>query len=305
VGVALVTSGPGATNTVTPIRDAMADSVPMVVLTGQVPRPAIGTDAFQEAPVFNIMMACAKHVFLVENPEELEATLRTAFWIARTGRPGPVVIDIPKDVQNAPVRFKGAGLLPLRGYRRRVEALSQARLSDESARAFFQRLGEAHRPLLYVGGGVVNADASAELREFAETFQIPVVTTLLGIGALDKEHPLNLHMLGMHGTAYANYAVEDCDFLFAVGARFRRPRGRQGDGVRPQGDVHRPPGHRPLRNRQGQDANLVPCGRRQAGTAGFDRRGQKKRVQPGFRRLAAARGRDQEGAPARLQPRLR
>lgn len=220
VGVALVTSGPGATNTVTPIRDAMADSVPLVVLTGQVPRPAIGTDAFQEAPVFNIMMSCAKHVFLVENPDELEATLRTAFWIARTGRPGPVVVDIPKDVQNASVRFKGSGLLPLRGYRRRMESLSQARLSEESARTFFQRLGEAHRPLLYVGGGVVNANAAAELREFVETFQIPVVTTLMGIGALDKEHPLNMHMLGMHGTAYANYAVEDCDFLFAVGARF-------------------------------------------------------------------------------------
>lgn len=220
VGVALVTSGPGATNTVTPIRDAMADSVPLVVLTGQVPRPAIGTDAFQEAPVFNIMMACAKHVFLVEKPEELESTLRTAFWIARTGRPGPVVVDIPKDVQVTPGQFKGAGLLPLRGYRRRVEALSESRLSESQGRTFFQRLSEAHRPLLYVGGGVINANASAELKEFAETFNIPVVTTLMGIGALDNRHPLSMHMLGMHGTPYANYAVEDCDFLFAVGARF-------------------------------------------------------------------------------------
>jgi acetolactate synthase-1/2/3 large subunit len=115
VGVAFVTSGPGATNTVTPVRDAAADSIPLVVLTGQVPRPAIGTDAFQEAPMFNIMMSCAKHVFLVEKPEELEATIRTAFWIARTGRPGPVVVDIPKDVQLSQGPFHGAGLLAVAG----------------------------------------------------------------------------------------------------------------------------------------------------------------------------------------------
>jgi acetolactate synthase-1/2/3 large subunit len=220
VGVAFVTSGPGATNTVTPVRDAMADSIPMVVLTGQVPRAAMGTDAFQEAPIFTIMMSCAKHVFLVEKPEELEATLRAAFWIARTGRPGPVVVDIPKDVQLWQGEFKGSGVLPLRGYRRRVEALANSHLSESGLQTFFQRLRAAERPLLYVGGGVINADASAELKEFAETFGIPVVTTLMGIGALDTRHPLSLHMLGMHGTAFANYAVEDCDFLFAVGARF-------------------------------------------------------------------------------------
>jgi acetolactate synthase-1/2/3 large subunit len=220
VGVALVTSGPGATNTVTPVRDAAADSVPLVIMTGQVPRPAIGTDAFQEAPIFNIMMACAKHVFLVEKPEELEATLRTAFWIARTGRPGPVVVDIPKDVQGWQGTFHGQGLLPLRGYRRRVEALGRSRLSDASARTFFQRLEQSHRPLIYAGGGVINAGAAADLKEFAETFHVPVVTSLMGIGSLDTAHPLSLHMLGMHGTAYANYAVEDCDFLFALGSRF-------------------------------------------------------------------------------------
>jgi acetolactate synthase-1/2/3 large subunit len=220
VGVALVTSGPGATNTTTPIRDAMADSVPLVVLTGQVPRPAIGTDAFQEAPVFSIMSACAKHVFLVEKPEELEATLRTAFEIARTGRPGPVVVDIPKDVQTWQGPFRGSGVLPLRGYRRRVEALAKSRLSDDKAKAFFHHLGQSERPLIYAGGGVINAGAAAELKAFAETFGIPVVTTLMGIGGLDNAHPLSLHMLGMHGTAYANYAVEDCDFLFAAGSRF-------------------------------------------------------------------------------------
>jgi len=220
VGVALVTSGPGATNTVTPVRDAMADSVPIVVLTGQVPRPAIGSDAFQEAPIFSIMSACAKHVFLVEKPEELEATIRTAFEIARTGRPGPVVVDIPKDVQIWQGQFHGKGVLPLRGYRRRVEALAKATLSKDSAKTFFDALAKAERPLLYAGGGIINANAAAELTAFAETFQIPTVTTLMGIGSLDNRHPLSMHMLGMHGTAYANYAVEDCDFLFAAGSRF-------------------------------------------------------------------------------------
>jgi acetolactate synthase I/II/III large subunit len=127
VGCFLVTSGPGATNTVTPIRDSMADSIPVVLICGQVPRAAIGSDAFQEAPVFNIMSACAKHVFLVKNPDELEATVRTAFYIAQTGRPGPVVIDVPKDVQNWSGVFKGDGLLPLRGYMQRMIELGQSR----------------------------------------------------------------------------------------------------------------------------------------------------------------------------------
>lgn len=220
VGVALVTSGPGATNTVTPVRDAMADSVPMVVLCGQVPRPAMGTDAFQEAPVFNIMSSCAKHVFLVEKPEELEATLRTAFEIARTGRPGPVVVDLPKDVQNWKGSFFGTGKLPLPGYRWRLEQVTKSRVSKESMDAFFAALKASEKPLIYAGGGVINANAADELREFSRTFNIPVVTTLMGIGGMDTKDPLAMHMLGMHGTAYANYAVEDCDFLFTVGARF-------------------------------------------------------------------------------------
>ncbi|RMH30982.1 MAG: biosynthetic-type acetolactate synthase large subunit [Candidatus Hydrogenedentota bacterium] len=220
VGVFIVTSGPGATNTVTPIRDCMADSVPVVLICGQVPRSAIGTDAFQEAPVFNIMSACAKHVFLVKNPEELEATVRTAFEIARSGRPGPVVIDVPKDVQNWSGVFRGEGLLNLRGYRERIQHLEESRITKEQARDFFKMLLRSERPLLYVGGGVINANAAAELRKFSQRFNIPVVTTLMGIGAMDTRSELCLHMLGMHGTAYANYAVEDCDFLIAVGARF-------------------------------------------------------------------------------------
>jgi acetolactate synthase I/II/III large subunit len=220
VGVALVTSGPGATNCVTPVRDCMADSIPIVLICGQVPTAAMGTDAFQEAPVSNIFGACAKHVFLVTDPRRLEATMRTAFEIARTGRPGPVVVDIPKDVQNAQIPFIGRGVLPVPGFRARNAALEHSRLSEESCERFFEMLSRARRPLLYCGGGVIYGDAATALREFADAFRIPVVTTLMGIGAYDTTAPLSLHMLGMHGTAFANYAVDDCDFLIAVGARF-------------------------------------------------------------------------------------
>lgn len=220
VGVFLVTSGPGATNSVTPIRDSFADSVPVVLICGQVPRGAIGSDAFQEAPVSNIMSACAKHVFLVTDETKLEATIRTAFEIARTGRPGPVVIDVPKDVQNATATFQGGGLLKLRGYDERLDVLKQASLSEAEAKSFFRLLSKSERPLIYAGGGVINGNAAEALRVFAERLQIPVVTTVMGVGAIDTTSELSLHMLGMHGPAYANYAVEDCDFVFAVGARF-------------------------------------------------------------------------------------
>jgi acetolactate synthase-1/2/3 large subunit len=219
-GVFLVTSGPGATNCVTPIRDCMADSIPVVLICGQVPRAAIGSDAFQEAPVFNIMSACAKHVFLCSKEDELEETVRSAFEIARSGRPGPVVIDVPKDVQLAVAKYKGEGLLRFRGYEERMQQLNAARVSKESIAEFFRQLDESERPLIYAGGGVINSNAADDLREFAKTFGIPVVTTLLGIGSVDTADALSLHMLGMHGTAYANYAVEDCDFLITVGARF-------------------------------------------------------------------------------------
>src|SRR5690349_13094227 len=220
VGVCLVTSGPGATNTVTPVRDCMADSVPIVVISGQVPRAAIGTDAFQEAPVPAVMGSVAKHIFLVTDPLKLEATIRTAFEIARTGRPGPVVVDIPKDVQNWEGTFQGAGVLPIPGYRRRLDELTRSRLEAPVAARFFSMLGEARRPLIYAGGGVINANAASQLGGFASAFGVPVVTTLMGIGSLDTRAPLAMRMLGMHGAAYANYAVDDCDFLIAVGARF-------------------------------------------------------------------------------------
>ena len=220
VGVALVTSGPGATNTVTPVRDCQADSVPIVVICGQVATTAIGTDAFQEAPVPSIMGAVAKHVFLVTDPTKLEATVRTAFEIARTGRPGPVVLDIPKDIQNWKGIFVGSGRLPIPGYRQRMNRLHASGLPDGACAAFFDALSEAKRPLIYAGGGVINAAASQPLREFIEDQRMPVVTTLMGIGAVDTRDPLSMRMLGMHGAAFANYAVEDCDFLMAVGARF-------------------------------------------------------------------------------------
>ncbi len=220
VGVCLVTSGPGATNTVTPVRDCMADSVPIVVICGQVPTAAIGTDAFQEAPVAAIMGPVAKHVFLVTDPARLEATMRTAFEIARSGRPGPVVVDIPKDVQNWAGTFSGVGTLPIPGYRRRTAALGASTLSPEQLATFVELLSESQRPLIYAGGGVINGEAAATLTAFAETLDIPVVTTLMGIGSIDTTHRLAMHMLGMHGVAAANYAVEDCDFLLAVGARF-------------------------------------------------------------------------------------
>lgn len=220
VGVVMVTSGPGATNTVTPVRDCMADSVPIVVICGQVPTHAIGTDAFQEAPVSAIMGAVAKHVFLVTDPTKLEATMRSAFELARTGRPGPVVIDIPKDVQNWEGVFVGSGTLPLTGYRARLQAVIDNSLSDDACERLYKMLAESERPLIYAGGGVINGNATKAMRHFASEYGIPVATTLMALGASDTTHPLSLHMLGMHGTAFANYAVEDCDMLIAIGARF-------------------------------------------------------------------------------------
>ncbi|MDE2349219.1 MAG: biosynthetic-type acetolactate synthase large subunit [Gammaproteobacteria bacterium] len=220
VGVALVTSGPGATNTVTPVRDSMADSVPIVVICGQVPTSAIGTDAFQEAPVPSIMGAVAKHVFLVTDPSKLEVTVRTAFEIARTGRPGPVVLDIPKDVQNWKGVFNGGGRLPIPGYRQRMNRVGANKLSDSACATLFAAFAASSRPLIYAGGGVINGEAAPQLRRFAAELQIPIVTTLMGIGAVDTTDRLSMRMLGMHGAAFANYAVDDCDLLVAVGARF-------------------------------------------------------------------------------------
>jgi acetolactate synthase-1/2/3 large subunit len=220
VGVAMVTSGPGATNMVTPIRDCMADSIPIVMICGQVPTGAIGSDAFQEAPVPSIMGSVAKHVFLVTDPSRLEATVRTAFEIARTGRPGPVVVDIPKDVQNWKGTFHGTSRLAIPGYRQRLARLHGSTLDPSACEEFFRMLSGSHRPLIYAGGGVINAGAARALGQFVAAFEIPVVTTLMGIGCCDTTDRLSMRMLGMHGAAFANYAVDDCDMLIAIGARF-------------------------------------------------------------------------------------
>ena len=291
VGVVMVTSGPGATNCVTPVRDCMADSIPIVVICGQVPTAAIGSDAFQEAPVTAVMGSVAKHVFLVTDPLRLEATMRTAFEIARTGRPGPVVVDVPKDVQNWQGTFVGENQLPIPGYRQRLAAVEGNTLTDASCQQFFSMLGESKRPLIYAGGGVVNANASAALRAFAAAFKIPVASTLMGLGGFDTKHPLSLHMLGMHGTASANYAVDDCDLLDRDRRALRRPRRRRAGQVRAEGETHPALRHRSVRDPQGQEGRLAS--RRLA--AGGARRARRVRPAHGlrdeFRHVARARSR--------------
>lgn len=216
VGVCFGTSGPGATNLVTGIATAQMDSIPMVVITGQVSRAAIGTDAFQETDIYGITLPIVKHSYVVRDPRDMARTVAEAFYIARSGRPGPVLIDVPKDVgleefDYVPVE---PGSVKLPGYRPTVKGnprqISQA----------LKLIRQARQPLLYVGGGAISADAHQEIHLLAERFNLPVTTTLMGKGAFDENHPLSVGMLGMHGTAYANYAVSECDLLIAVGARF-------------------------------------------------------------------------------------
>ena len=210
VGVCIATSGPGATNLITGLADAMLDSVPVVAITGQVGRDFIGTDAFQEIDVLGMSLSCTKHSFMVTNPEELGTVIAEAFQIARSGRPGPVLIDVPKDVQMALVEAKPVMHLV-------DETVPLCDLALAEARRL---LAAASKPVLYVGGGVVLADAVDELRSFAATTGMPAVTTLKGIGTLDPASPWFLGMLGMHGTKAANLAVQESDLLLVVGARF-------------------------------------------------------------------------------------
>ncbi|MEH2164811.1 MAG: biosynthetic-type acetolactate synthase large subunit [Nostoc sp.] len=216
VGVCFGTSGPGATNLVTGIATAYMDSIPMIVVTGQVARPSIGTDAFQETDIYGITLPIVKHSYVVRDPKDMARIVAEAFHIASSGRPGPVLIDVPKDValeefDYVPVK---PGSAKLRGYRPTVKG------NPRQINAAIQLITESRRPLLYVGGGAIAASAHEEIKELAELFDIPVTTTLMGIGAFDEHHPLALGMLGMHGTAYANFAVSDCDLLICVGARF-------------------------------------------------------------------------------------
>ena len=213
-GVVLVTSGPGATNTVTGIANAYMDSSPMVVFTGQVPSSLIGNDAFQEADIVGITRPITKHNFLVKDVKELAITIRKAFFLATNGRPGPVLVDMPKDILNASCLFQWPEMVEIRGFKPTLKChINQVQKAAH-------KIAEAKRPLLYIGGGVISADASEELRAFAIKQNIPVTMTLQGLGAFAGNHPLSMGMLGMHGTYWANQAVNACDLLIAVGARF-------------------------------------------------------------------------------------
>ncbi len=214
VGVVLVTSGPGATNTVTGIATAYMDSIPMVVITGQVTRGVIGTDSFQESDIVGITMPIVKHSFLLQSTDDLTETFREAFYIASTGRPGPVLIDIPSDLQGAEMVFHypdGVNIPSYRPtYKGNAKQIKQATALIETSK----------RPLLYAGGGIVSSHACQELKALAEAMQIPVVTTLLGKGCFPSSHPLSLGPVGMHGSKYANMAMTECDLIIAAGARF-------------------------------------------------------------------------------------
>jgi acetolactate synthase-1/2/3 large subunit len=214
VGVALGTSGPGATNLVTPICDAMMDSVPVVFITGQVRTELLGTDGFQEADTIGITMPIVKHSFMIQHPLELPRTIHEAFHIARTGRPGPVVVDIPQDLSRADIPYEPVTDVHLPGYQPTTEGnRKQIRLAAKA-------LANARRPVIYAGGGVVSAEAAAELTEFGLSDRFPVTCTVMGLGAFPAPHDQWLGMLGMHGTRAANYAMDEADLICAIGARF-------------------------------------------------------------------------------------
>lgn len=213
-GVVLVTSGPGATNTVTGIADAYMDSIPIVVFSGQVPLKLIGNDAFQEADIVGITRPITKHNYLVRDVRELATIIKEAFYIATTGRPGPVLVDLPKDVMAQKTAFEYPETIELRNYNPVVEG------NKKQINIAAELINAAKRPVLYVGGGVIQSNAAAELKALAEKLQCPVTTTLHGLGAFPENNPLSMGMLGMHGTWYSNVAVSYCDVLIAVGARF-------------------------------------------------------------------------------------
>ncbi|OSS42100.1 Acetolactate synthase large subunit [Desulfurella amilsii] len=214
VGVSLVTSGPGATNAVTGIATAYMDSIPLVVFTGQVPTHLIGNDAFQEVDIVGITRSCTKHNFLVKDVKDLAYTIKKAFYIAKTGRPGPVLVDIPKDVQTAMYEFEYPDAIHLRSYNPTYHG------NPKQIKKVAKVIEQAERPLLYIGGGVITSNAHKEVLELAERLQIPVFMTLMGIGAFPGDHSLSLGMAGMHGTYKANMAIQYCDLLISIGARF-------------------------------------------------------------------------------------
>ena len=216
VGVCFGTSGPGATNLVTGIATAQMDSVPLVVVTGQVPRPAIGTDAFQETDIFGITLPIVKHSWVIRDPADIANVVSQAFFIASSGRPGPVLIDIPKDVGQEFFNYHRVlpGASIPKGFKRNGD------IDEKNIELAIELIKSSQKPLLYVGGGAIASGAHTELQTLARNYQIPVTTTLMGKGIFDERDSLSVGMLGMHGTAYANFAVTECDLLIAVGARF-------------------------------------------------------------------------------------
>ncbi len=214
VGVCLATSGPGATNLVTGIANAYMDSIPMVIITGQVPTSQVGTDAFQEVDITGITLPITKHNYLVKDPAMLPAIIKKAFLIASTGRPGPVLIDLPKDIAQTRIKFKYPKKVELAGYKPTYKG--HPSMVQQAGRIIM----DSQRPVIYAGGGVRLSNAAPELLQLAETISAPVTHTLMGLGSFPGDHPLFLGMLGLHGTRYANQAVTECDCLIAVGARF-------------------------------------------------------------------------------------
>ena len=214
VGVSLATSGPGATNLITPICDAMMDSVPVVFITGQVRTELLGTDGFQEADTIGITMPVVKHSFMIQHPLEIPRSIHEAFHLARTGRPGPVVVDIPQDLSRADIPYEPVSDVRLPGYQPTIEG------NQKQIRIAAKALANARRPIIYAGGGVVSANAAAELTELATADRFPVTCTVMGLGAFPGTHDQWLGMLGMHGTRAANYAMDEADLICAVGARF-------------------------------------------------------------------------------------
>ena len=213
-GVCMGTSGPGATNLVTGIADAFMDSTPLVAITGQVPQDMIGRGAFQETDMFGITLPIVKHSYLVWDINDIPRIVKEAFHIATTGRPGPVLIDIPKNIQNAETQPIYPKTINLRGYK------TDLRADDVALNEMIGLINRAKQPMIYCGGGIITGDACKELLEFAERAQIPVATTLMGIGCFPETHPMSLKWLGMHGTVYANNAVNEADLLLAIGVRF-------------------------------------------------------------------------------------
>src|SRR5881227_1978265 len=214
VGVALGTSGPGATNLVTPIADAIMDSVPTVFITGQVRTDLLGTDGFQEADITGITLPIVKHSVMIQDPREIPTVIHEAFHIARTGRPGPVLIDIPQDLSRADINYEPVDQVKLPGYQPTTEGnTKQIRLAAKA-------LANSRRPVIYAGGGVINGNASAELTEFCRSEKFPVTCTLMGLGGFPAPDEQWLGMLGMHGTRTANYAMDEADLICCVGARF-------------------------------------------------------------------------------------